>query len=247
MGSGRIAQVRQGLAGAGLLALLVGCAPGDYSIGSRTFTWPGSEPNPPQQIGNQNSSMLAQVPPVSASQSFGRGPVKVALLLPLTGDPALNGVGSSMANASRLAISFIEANPNIAENITIYLRDSGTTANGAAQAASQAVSEGASLILGPLKAEQVTAAGAVARSAGIPLIGFSNNASAASPGVYLLSVLPETEMKRSLNYMQQNGKRGFAGVFPNSDYGRAQETAFRQMAASLGIIPVAIYNFSTAA
>lgn len=246
MGSGRTIQVCRGLASAGLAGLLLACTPGEYSIGSRSFTWPGGQPEPQMPVGQQPSSMPAPFQPMAQSQSFGRGPVKVALLLPLTGDPSLAGVGQAMANGARLAMNFIEANPNIAENTTIVLRDTGVTANGAAQAASQAVSEGASLILGPLKGDQVMAAGGVARSAGIPLIGFSNTASAASPGVYLLSVLPEAEMKRSLSYMQQQGRRGFAGAFPNTDFGRAQENAFRQISASLGIAPVAIYNFSSA-
>ena len=77
--------------------------------------------------------------PSGPAQSFGRGPVKVALLLPLSGDRGLASVGTSLANASRLAMAFIEANPNIAENITITLRDTGATVPGATAAASAAV------------------------------------------------------------------------------------------------------------
>lgn len=225
----------------GLALSLAACAPGEFALGSRTLSFPGFEPEQPAPVtAMPQPGML----PMGPSQSFGRGPVRVALLLPLSGDPALAGVGTSLANASRLAIDFVEASPTIAENITIVLKDTGTAPGGAAQAASQAVAEGASLILGPLRADQVSAAGSVARSAGIPLIGFSNNAGAASPGVYLLSVLPEAEMKRSLRYIQAQGRRGIAGIFSTSDYGRAQETAFRQMAATLGIAPVAVFNFA---
>ena len=119
-----------------------------------------------------------------------------------------------MANAARLAIAFIETKPTIADNITVVLKDTGATPAGATQAASQAVQEGASLILGPLRADQVTAAGAVAQAAGIPVIGFSNNSGAASPGVYLLNVLPESEVKRSMGYVKALGKKAFAGDLP---------------------------------
>ena len=183
--------------------------------------------------------------PAGPSQSFGRGPVKVALLLPLSGDPGTAAVGNSLANASRLAMAFIEANPDIAENTTVVLHDTGTSVQGATSAASAAVAEGAKLILGPLRADQVVAAGAVARSAGLPLIGFSNNPTAASPGVYLLSVLPDAEMKRSLNWLMGQGKRGIAGIFPTTDFGQAQQTAFRQQAAVAGYAPQAIYTFSS--
>ena len=107
--------------------------------------------------------------------------------------------------------------------------------------------EGASLILGPLRADQVTAAGSVARSAGIPLIGFSNNSGAAQPGVYLLNVLPESEVQRSMAYAKSQGKRAYAGIFPNTEFGRIQQGAFTQAAADLGLSIKAVYNFSSEA
>jgi branched-chain amino acid transport system substrate-binding protein len=185
--------------------------------------------------------------PLAAGQSFGKGPVRVALLLPLSGDPSLSTVGVSMANGAQLAVAYIESNAALDDNITIVIKDTGPSAAGASQAASQAVQEGASLILGPLRADQVTAAGAVARSAGIPLIGFSNNSGAAAPGVYLLNVLPETEVRRSMGYVKNQGKRAYAGIFPTTDFGRIQEGAFRQAAADLGLNVRAVYNFSTEA
>ncbi|WP_236899920.1 penicillin-binding protein activator [Devosia sp. SL43] len=219
------------------ILVLSACSPGSFQLGSRTLDFGGDAPA---------QSIPAQpILPSGPSQSFGRGPVKVALLLPLSGDNNLATVGNSLANASRLAISFIEANPNIGENITITLRDTGTTVQGATAAASAAVQDGAKLILGPLRADQVTGAGAVARSSGVPLIGFSNNPTAAGPGVYLLSVLPDMEMKRSLNYLKTQGKRGIAGVFPATEFGQAQETAFRQQAAAAGFAPSAIYTFAS--
>ncbi|MHA6689285.1 penicillin-binding protein activator [Devosia sp. A449] len=226
--------------GSALLVLLAACAP--LQLGSRVLDF-GGPVGTPDQPGQMTPNQPLQ--PSGPSQSFGRGPVPVTLLLPLSGDPGIASVGQSLANASRLAISFIEANPNIAENITITLRDSGTSVQGATAAASAAVSSGAKLILGPLRAEQVTAAGAVARSGGVPLIGFSNNPIAASPGVYLLSVLPDMEMKRSLNWLKTQGRRGIAGVFPTSEFGQAQQTAFRQQAIAAGYAPNAVYSFSS--
>lgn len=216
------------------LLALSACAP--IQLGSRTLDFGG----PPAQAIPSQTMM-----PVAPAQSFGRGPVKVALLLPLSGDSGLASVGQSLANASRLAIQFIEAHPNIAQNITISLRDTGSTVQGATAAASAAVGEGARLILGPLRADQVTAAGAVARSAGLPLIGFSNNPAAAGPGVYLLSVLPDMEMKRSMGWLMAQGRRGIAGVFPATEFGQAQELAFRQQAVTAGFAPQAIYTFSS--
>lgn len=219
-------------AGVALVVALAACSPGDFgSFGG------ASGGGAPAQDGL----------PLAQGESFGKGPVRVALLLPLSGDPALAAVGTSMANAARLAIAFIEQSDAIADNITIVLKDTGPSAGGATQQASAAVSEGASLILGPLRADQVSAAGAVAKAAGIPLIGFSNNSGAASPGVYLLSVLPESEVRRSMAFAKGQGKKAFAGIFPNTDFGRVQEGAFRQAAADLGLNARAVYNFSSEA
>lgn len=227
--------MRRALCALTVLALSA-CSPSSFQFGSRTLDFGGNAP--------AHSIPAQPMMPSGPSQSFGRGPVKVALLLPLSGDSGLATVGTSLANASKLAIAFIEQNPNIGENITITLRDTGSTVQGATAAASAAVQDGAKLILGPLRADQVTAAGAVARSAGLPLIGFSNNPTAASPGVYLLSVLPDMEMKRSLNYVKGQGRRGIAGVFPATEFGQAQETAFRQQAVSAGFAPSAVYTFA---
>ncbi|MDR3476100.1 MAG: penicillin-binding protein activator [Devosia sp.] len=184
-------------------------------------------------------------PPQAVAQTFGTGPVRVALLLPLSGDPAVSSVGISMANAAQLAMAYVSGNPRLGDNITLVLKDTGTTAPGAAQRASEAVSEGASLILGPLKADQVQAAGAVARSANIPLIGFSNNSSVAAPGIYLLNVLPESEVRRSLTYASDHGRKGIAAIFPNSDFGRVQQTAFTRAIADLHLSPRGAYTFSS--
>lgn len=210
-------------------ALLSACSPGNFNFGPGGGTTAGA---------NQ---------PLATGKTFGKGPVRVALLLPLSGDPNLAAVGTSMANASELAIGFVETNPNIGENITVVLKDTGSTASGAAQAATQALSEGVSLILGPLRADQVTAAGQVAKAAGISVIGFSNNSGAASPGVFLLNILPESEVKRSMGYAKKLGKKAFAGVFPTTDFGRIQEGAFRQATADLGLNARAVYNFSSEA
>lgn len=221
---------------AGLASALAACSPGGLQWGSRSFSLPWA---------GDGANTGGLLPSASApKEQFGRGRVSVALLLPLSGNAALSQLGTALANASKLAIAFIEANPNIGENITISLRDTGDSAAGATSAANAAVAEGVKLILGPLTAEQVSAAGQVARAAGIPLIGLANNGSVAGPGVYVLNVLPETEMKRAVRYLRDQGRRGPAGIFPATPYGEALATAFRQQAIAAGFNPSAVYTFS---
>lgn len=223
--------LRRSFLGGGLMLTLSACSTGGFDFG----TGGG--------FGGNNGGDLGSTLPLAQGQTIGTGPVRVALLLPLSGDPALATIGTSMANGAQMAMEFIAASGKPG-NITLVIKDTGTAANGGSAAASQAVSEGASLILGPLKADQVTAAGGVARSAGIPVIAFSNNSGAASPGVYLLNVLPESETRRSLSYVKRAGRKSYAGIFPNTEFGRIQQQAFSQAASELGIAVTAVYNFT---
>lgn len=212
--------------GVGGLAVLAGCS----GMSLPNFGGPSFPAQTNQQL------------PTATGRTLGDGPVRVALLLPLSGDVAT--VGTSMANAADLAVAFIQSQSSQQLNITVVVKDTGSNAQIAAQKATEAVSEGASLILGPLKAESVQAAGGVARSAGVPLIGFSNNSGAASAGVFLLNVLPEVETKRTLSYAQAQGKQAVAAIVPATSYGQIQEGAFRQAAAELGMNVRAVYQYS---
>ncbi|MGN6103038.1 MAG: penicillin-binding protein activator [Devosia sp.] len=202
-------QALQMMGGASLVALLAACDTSSFNL-SPTASGPATPP-----------------------RTFGTGPVRVAMLLPLSGDASLAQVGISMANAAQLAMEYAAQNPRIGSNITLTILDTGASAQGAAQQARAAVAAGAALILGPLRADQVQAAGAVTRGAGIPLIGFSNNSSVAAPGIYLLNVLPETEANRSLGYARDRNRRRFAALLPNSDFGRVQQAAYQEAIANL--------------
>ena len=107
----------------------------------------------------------------------------------------------------------------------------------------QAIAEGAEIIIGPLFAQSVRAVGAVARQRGIPVIAFSTDASVASNGVYLLSFLPESDVRRIIDYAAVNGKRSFAALMPDNAYGAVVEAAFQQDVARRGGRVVALEKY----
>lgn len=220
--------------GVAALAIVAGCS--NFSFGPDAPSRSTTTINQPSQ---------QQTLPAAAGEPIGNGPVRVALLLPVTGD--LSNVGISMANGARLAMEFIQSSPTVGNNITLVLKDTQGDPQVAARVASEAVSEGASLILGPLRGESVQAAGNVARTAGITLIGFSNNTGAAAPGVFLLNVLPEAEVRRSLSYAQSQGRAGFAAIVPSTAFGRIQEGAFRQAVSDLNLNARAVQTFTSEA
>jgi ABC-type branched-subunit amino acid transport system substrate-binding protein len=114
------------------------------------------------------------------------------------------------------------------------VQDDGGTPQGAANAAQQAIAGGAEIIVGPLFAQSVTAVGQVARQRGIPVIAFSTDASVAARGVYLLSFLPESDVRRVVDYAVSRGKRSFAALLPDNAYGSVVEAAFQQEVARRG-------------
>lgn len=164
-----------------------------------------------------------------AASTLGEGQVRVGLILPLSAQGNAGVAALSMKNASEMAIAEFK-NPNI----QLLVKDDGGTPQGAQAAAQQAIAEGAEIIVGPLFAEAVRAVGGVARQRGIPVIAFSTDVSVATRGVYLLSFLPETDVKRIVDYAVSRGKRSFAALMPDSAYGAVVEAAFQQEVSRRG-------------
>ena len=149
---------------------------------------------------------------------------RVALLVPLTGTNA--GVGRSLSNATQLAL--LDAN---ASNVRITTYD---TALGAAAAARRAIQEGNKLILGPLLSEDARAVAPIAKSAGVPVIAFSNDVSVAGNGVYAMGYSPAQSIERVVDYAKGTGITDFAGLMPRGVYGERASTAFLRAVESAG-------------
>src|SRR5260370_36993999 len=124
------------VAAAGLLLAACASMPGADYFGM------GSSPPPP--------------PPAQPS-AVGTGQVKVALLLPLSAQGNAGPTALSLRNAAEMALAEFN-NPDI----QLLVKDDGGSGEGAQQAATQALAEGAGIILGPLFAQTVSAAGHVA-------------------------------------------------------------------------------------
>jgi len=170
--------------------------------------------------------------------TMGNGPVKVALILPLSAPGQGSLVAQSMRNAADLALSeFQDA------GLTLLVKDDGGTPEGAQAAAGQALAEGAQLILGPVFAGSVQAAGQVARQVGKPLIGFSSDKAAAAQGVYLLSFMVQAEVDRIIAYAAAQNRRSIAALVPDTAYGRVAEAQLREAAAENGLRIVAVERY----
>lgn len=162
-----------------------------------------------------------------ATEAAPGGPVRVALLLPLTGASA--SVGEAMMNGAQMAL-FDSSDANF----LLQIYDTGGVTEGAAAAAATALQEGARLILGPVFSSSVKAVTPLARNGGTPVIAFSTDATVAGPGVFLMGFLPRQQIQRVVQLARSQGLVRFAALAPSTDYGRTVTAALRDVATTSG-------------
>jgi ABC-type branched-subunit amino acid transport system substrate-binding protein len=147
------------------------------------------------------------------------------LLVPLTGPNAERG--QALVNAAQLAL----ATPG---SPTLDVRDTAGTAQGAAAAATQALTAGAGLIIGPLTSGETAAVAAIARPAGVAVLAFTNDPAQAQPGVWTLGITPAQQVSRLVGASLAQGHNRFAAALPDSGFGHAMGTALAQAIGSAG-------------
>lgn len=201
--------LKTAFAGASTLAL-GGC------LGSSLGSLPGDQVQPSGQ-------------PAVTGEVIGTGSVRVGLLLPMKSASGAFSIGTVFKNSASLALQNF---PN--SDVQLLVKDTGGTAEGGRAAAQQAIAEGAELLLGPVFAPAVSGAGAAARASGVPVIAFSTDTSVAARGIYLLSFLPESDVKRIIGYAASQKKRSYAALLPDDSYGAVVEAAFRQEVGRAG-------------
>ncbi len=156
------------------------------------------------------------------------GPIKVGLLLPLSGRYAR--IGEAMQNAAQLALFDIAD-----EDFALVVRDTRGTPQGAQEAARAVLSENVRLILGPLFATSLEAMAADARAAQVPIITFSNDRSIAGDGVYVMGLAPQPQIDRIVGFASGQGLTRFAVLAPSSPYGQAVVTALQEATLRYGV------------
>lgn len=169
-------------------------------------------------------------------------PVIVALLVPGgSGDQGREVLASSLENAARLAVTDLQG---VQLDLRVY--QTAGDAGRAASVAQQAVSEGAKIIIGPLFADAARAVGATVAPAGVNVLSFSNNPSAASSNVFLLGPMFENTATRLMQFASSQGKSRVMLVAEQNQAGEVATTAVRAAAArsAAELVAVQSYPFS---
>jgi ABC-type branched-subunit amino acid transport system substrate-binding protein len=155
------------------------------------------------------------------------GPVKIGLLLPLSGPNA--ELGKAMLDAAELAL-FEKGG----DRLTLVPRDTKGTAGAAADAARSAIADGVGIILGPLLAAEVEAVKPIAADGHLNVIAFSTVTRLAGGNTFLMGFLPKEEVVREVGFARDRGLARFAALAPNSPYGHVAVDALRDAAAATG-------------
>jgi ABC-type branched-subunit amino acid transport system substrate-binding protein len=130
-----------------------------------------------------------------------RAAVPVALLVPRTAPNEGPALSQSLENAARLAIADLQG-----ARIDLRVYDTAGQPQQAANAAVQAVQDGAKVIIGPVFAQDAAAAGRAVAARGINVLSFSNNTAIAGGNVFVLGNTFENTADRLVRYAVTRGR-----------------------------------------
>ena len=169
-------------------------------------------------------------------------PVVVALLVPGGSGQASDAIlAKSLENAARLAMADLSG-------VTIDLRvyQTGGSPGQAQSMAVKAMDEGASIILGPVFAQEANAAGVAAAGRGISVLAFSNNTDIAGGNVFVLGPTFDNTARRLASYAVRGGKNRIMIVHDRNTAGELGKSAIQKGVAASGgtVVAVSSYEFS---
>lgn len=194
-----------------------------WMAGALLLAVAGCAPNlPPPQPQSQAPAPQPQATPQLPTDTG----VRVGLLLPLSGQQA--GLGRTLLQAAEMGLFEVGD-----ERFTLLVEDTAG-AGGADSAARRLLSQGARIMLGPVFATDTRKIAPIAIGARVPVLAFTNDRTAAQPGIYVLGVTPQAEVDRVVSYAVSQGKRRFAILSPASPYGNIVSAAYREAIVNAG-------------
>ena len=168
----------------------------------------------------------------SAPTTAVHGPVPVALLVPKSGSSSGDSyLADNLEKSARMAVNDLGA-----DRITLKVYDSGGNPAGASAAATQALADGARVIVGPVYAQAANAAGLAAASKGVSVLAFSNNPAIAGNNVFVLGNLFSNRADRLARYAAAQGIRKVLIVHGND---AAENIGAQDIATALGAAGIA--------
>ncbi len=164
-------------------------------------------------------------------------PVKVGILLPLSGNQAQ--LGQAMLQAAQMALFDVGHN-----SFELLPRDTQGTSQGGRDAAQSAINEGAQFLIGPVFSDAVRGARNIANRNNVNMVAFSTDWSLAGGNTFLMGFMPFDQIARVMTYAYTEGYMNFGVLAPNTEYGNAVLSSYNTLALQLGLNTVETSRFS---
>lgn len=194
-----------------------------------------NEPAPEPKRAPVASPVIKQAPKPVANTANGPYTVKIGLLLPLSGPS--KDLGRSMQDAAFLALNDkYDSIPALERNmvrIVLIPKDTASSPERAAQAASELAREGVQVVMGPVFSAELERVAPILR--GIPVISFSNNRAMAGNGIFLMGFRPEQQIERITSYAAEHGIKQIATLLPSDQYGQDVEATLKESCSRLSL------------
>jgi len=156
-------------------------------------------------------------------QAIPATPVKIGILLPLTGKHS--HLGQSMLKAAQMALFDLGH-----RQFEIIPRDTEGKPDVAKKAAKEAINEDVHIILGPLFAASAKAVKPIAQRAGLKILTFSTDWTIAGRNAYVMGFSPFDQVERIISFAASKGIRDIGALVPNTAYGNTVITAYNNSA-----------------
>ncbi len=167
------------------------------------------------------------------------GKALVALLVPETDRRgSVRAVADSLAKAASLAATDIGE-----PQLELRKYDTGGDPRKAAEAAKNAIADGARLIIGPLFSGSAAAVRPIAQAANVSVIAFTTDQTVLGGGLYSIGFLPETDVNRMISYAAARGQRDIALLIPDTPFGGIVARSANNAAAQTGSKIVKVQPF----
>lgn len=179
---------------------------------------------------------------VSGQRINPKAPVPVALLVPGGSSNSSDQLlAKNLENAARLAIADLQG-----VNISLRVYNTAGKPAQAASVATQAVNDGAKIIIGPLYAEAANAVGVAVAGRNVNVLAFSNNAQIAGGNVFILGHTFQNTANRLVAYAKRQGRNRIMTVHARTNAGEVGRAAIAGAIAKAGATPAGVgsYEFS---
>lgn len=195
--------------------------------------------NPREGVGSATQDAGVQDRTYGEYPGAAGGRVLVALLVPDSDKRgSVRALADGLAKAASLAAADFKE-----PRLDLRKYDTGGDPAKAAEAARQAIADGAQLIVGPLFSGSAAAVRPVAQAAKVQVIAFTTDESVLGGGLYSIGFLPGAEIDRMISFAASRDMTRMAAFAPDTPYGKVVYDGLGRAAKRSGVEIVRVQPF----